>query len=93
MKRTVKGTKKQIRAEARYRAQLRLCGFRSWIAASRVRTELISFGGWLDEERAERLEQLQVLAQLYLTWKTNDDLGRQARWHKKQLKRYGITES
>lgn len=57
-------TKMQVRAESRYRKQLKLCGFRSWKAANNRRCDLINAGSECDE-----LAALQHLADLYLDWK------------------------
>jgi hypothetical protein len=81
-----KQTKTQQRRESAYRRQLKRCGYRSWKRANRRRATLIEFSFHHEasvDELAE-LERLQTLADLYVKWKTNDLLGRQARRLKTQ---------
>jgi hypothetical protein len=82
-------TKTQQAREERYREQLRKCGFRSWTKANDRRYELIMSSNRSDAVTAE-LEQLQHLADLYLTWKTNDMVGRSLRKVKRLVKKYGL---
>lgn len=82
-------TKAQANREIAYRTQLRRCGFRSWKQANKRRCELIEqmieSGNECDE-----LKQLQRLADLYLTWKTNDSAGRWSRRIRRLEKRLGF---
>lgn len=84
-------TKTQQKREARYRKQLKKCGFRSWKKANQRRGELI------DQEietgvEPEGLADLQKLCDLYLKWKTNDVDGRQVRRLKRLGRKLGIVE-
>ena len=74
-------TKAQQQREQRYRKQLRKCGFRSWAKANSRRFELIERQLSAQTNAAENTEvrQLQKLLHYYLTWKTNDQLGRNLR--------------
>lgn len=71
-------TKTQAKREARYRAQLKKCGFRSWKRANARRGDLIdrSVRDVSTEAEEQELVELQKLADFYLWWKTNDDIGR-----------------
>lgn len=66
-------TKVQQAREARYRKQLKLCGFRSWKQANRRRAELIAEGSTL---KSKELLRLQDLCSYYSAWKTDDIVGR-----------------
>jgi hypothetical protein len=77
-----KRTKAQISRERRYREQLKRCGFRSWKRANWRRTELIMAG-----VQSSELTQLQVLTDLYVAWKTNDQIGRETRSLDRMLKK------
>lgn len=74
-------SKAKIRREQRYRAQLKACGFRSWKAANLRRGELIDVKvyGKPTDDQAEELRALQILADLYVQWKTDDLIGRMNR--------------
>ena len=72
-------TKKMARFEARYRKQLKICGFRSQVRAQLRRGELIDkeiYGVGLTVEESNELERLQKLVGYYADWKTNDSQGR-----------------
>lgn len=72
-------TKKQREAERRYREQLKRCGYRGWSHANAVRCLLIDRDVYqknLDATDQKHLKALERLTELYLKWKTNDDLGR-----------------
>jgi hypothetical protein len=71
-------TKIQQQREARYREALRKSGFRSWKRANARRAALIakSVYGYATQAENQELEQLQTVADLYATWKTNDATGR-----------------
>lgn len=87
-------TKKQRLAEIRYRGRLRARGFRSWRAANKRRSFLIDKSirrGSLPIEEYVELESLQQLADAYVTWKTNDSLGRSSRRAGRMLKRLEAT--
>lgn len=81
-------TKLQQRREDRYRAQLRRCGFRSWVRANARRFRLIASEIWNNVASPE-LGQLQKLADLYVAWKTNGLLERESRRIQAMWKRLG----
>lgn len=73
-------TKEQQRRERKYREQLKKCGFRSWKKANERRCKLL-FTVFASSDAAEvsdreELRQLQILADLYIAWKTSDVMGR-----------------
>lgn len=68
-------TKAQEKREQRYRAQLRVCGFRSWKRANQRRSDLVDLSVESGEDSPE-LVQLQKLCGLYVKWKSNDATGR-----------------
>jgi len=59
----------KVHAEKQYREQLKLCKFRSWKQANKRRIALIYAGAGIE---SEEFQQLQKLADLYISWKTND---------------------
>jgi len=77
----------QQKRESRYRKALRECRFRSWKRANARRAELIekSVKSEATEEEEHELERLQRLADLYVTWKTNDATGRAIRRLERRL--------
>jgi len=74
-------TKIQQKREARYRKALRECRFQSWKRANARRAALIekSVNSEASTEEERELERLGELADLYVTWKTNDATGRAIR--------------
>jgi hypothetical protein len=90
--RQVPKTKKMARFEARYRKQLKLCGFRSHIMAQLRRGVLIDqkiFGDGLTDDESKELLRLQKLVWYYAAWKTNDSSGRMVRRLNRMLKNLG----
>jgi hypothetical protein len=87
-------TKQQQQRESRYRRALRQCGFRSWKQANQRRYELIEKE--IDETAAaselELLKRLQKLADLYVKWKTNDQMGRENRRLRRMLRQLETTK-
>lgn len=79
-------TKIQQHRERLYREQLRLCGFRSWSRANERRCDLIDLAIATGGEPLA-LAALQRLADLYVTWKTNDQTGRSIRRAERLLNR------
>lgn len=79
-------TKAQQRREIRYRQQLKACGFRSWKRANKRRFELIKEKVESGVE-SDELRQLQILCDMYASWKTNDALGRSMQRLKRLEKR------
>ncbi len=88
-KRTRPRTQKMIRLEARYRRQLKLCGFRSYVRAQQRRSELIDkhVDGTASPDELAELERLQTLVGYYADWKTNDSIGRSLRRTGRLLKK------
>ena len=73
----IRHTKAQQRREARYRKALKAAGFRSWTRANARRGVLIdrSIDRELNTDETRELQLLHKLADLYVTWKTNDGMG------------------
>lgn len=82
-------TKCQERRRAAYLEQLKRCGFRSWKQANHRRGHLIHKKVYetATEHEIDELAGLQRLADLYVTWKTNDSLGRSARFMNRKIKK------
>lgn len=68
-------TKAQLQLKKSYQAALKKCGFRSWTAANKHRSELIHkkiYGETFSDEEAKELDRLQKLTEKYTRYKTND---------------------
>lgn len=83
----IKKTKSQQKRRERYQSLLAACGFRSWKKANRRRCDLIELKIYerITPDETTELKRLQKLCGLYVTWKTNDSIGRQNRILKRQL--------